>query len=152
MQQFSVHDIREQSAGHKKRADDLASRVDAIDVHFDMDVLAAKVVPGRDLSVADGVSNKIRAAAMTLMFKNPKTVTLGIASTGSFNLDPDGVSRQAALNLFQDAIGSTQAPCGVSTFKVSGKRLINSATLRTALSAVSANGSTNRRTKAPQRH
>jgi hypothetical protein len=43
------------------------------------------------------------------MFGNPKTAALGIASTPSFNLDPDGVSRQAALNLLEGAIRGTEA-------------------------------------------
>ena len=44
------------------------------------------------------------AAAIGVMFENPKTVALGIASTPSFNADPDGRSRQAALNLIEGAI------------------------------------------------
>jgi hypothetical protein len=43
------------------------------------------------------------------MFENPKASALGIASTPSFNLDPDGVSRRAALNLIEGAIRGAQA-------------------------------------------
>ena len=109
VQQFSVQDIRELSAHLRKQVDDLADRVDAIYVHIDMDVLDPAEVPGHSLTVADGPSSKDLAAAMTLMFENPKTVALGIASTPSFNLDPDGVSRQAALNLIEGAIKGAQA-------------------------------------------
>ena len=108
-QQFSVQDVRELSANLRKQMDDLANRVDVIYVHIDMDVLDPAEVPGHDLTVADGPSSKDLAAAMTLMFENPKTVALGIASTPSFNLDPDGVSRQAALNLIEGAIKGAQA-------------------------------------------
>jgi len=108
-QQFSVQDIRELSANLKKQMADLADRVDLIYVHIDMDVLDAAEVPGHDLAVADGPSSKDLAAAITLMFRNPKTVALGIASTPSFNLDPDGVSRQAALNLIEGAIRGARA-------------------------------------------
>ena len=66
-------------------------------------------VPGHPLTVADGPSSKDLAAAMSVMFENPKTVALGIASTPSFNRDRDGVSRQAALNLIEGAIKSAQA-------------------------------------------
>jgi len=103
-QQFSVQDIRELSAGLRRQMNDLADRVDVIYVHIDMDVLDPAEVPGHDLAVADGPSSKDLAAAMTLMFENPKTVALGIASTPSFDLDPDGASRQAALNLIEGAI------------------------------------------------
>lgn len=109
VQQFSVQDVRELSANLKKHMDDLADRVDVIYVHIDMDVLDPAEVPGHSLTVADGPSSKDLAAAMTLMFKNPKTVALGIASTPSFDLDPDGVSRQAALNLIEGAIKGAKA-------------------------------------------
>jgi len=109
VQQFSVQDIRELSANLKEQMDKLAERVDAIYVHIDMDVLDPAEVPGHNLTVADGPSSKELAAAMTLMFENPKTIALGIASTPSFNLDPDGVSRQAALNLIEGAIKGAQA-------------------------------------------
>ncbi len=109
VQQFSVQDIRELSANLKKQIDDLADRVDVVYVHIDMDVLDPAEVPGHSLAVADGPSSKDLAAAITMMFENPKTVALGIASTPSFNLDPDGVSRQAALNLIEGAIKGAQA-------------------------------------------
>jgi arginase len=104
VQQFSVQDIRELSTNLRKQMDDLADRVDVVYVHIDMDVLDPAEVPGHGLTVPDGPSSVDLAAAMTLMFKNPKTVALGIASTPSFNADPDGVSRQAALNLIEGAI------------------------------------------------
>ena len=107
--QFSVQDIRELSANLRKQIDDLADRADVIYVHIDMDVLDPAEVPGHDLAVTDGPSSEDLAAALTLMFENPKTVALGIASTPSFNLDPDGVSRQAALNLIEGAIRGAQA-------------------------------------------
>ncbi len=109
VQQFSVQDVRELSANLRKQIDDLADRVDVVYVHIDMDVLDPVEVPGHDLAVADGPSSKDLAAALTLMFENPKTVALGIASTPSFNLDPDGVSRRAALNLIEGAIKGVQA-------------------------------------------
>jgi arginase family enzyme len=89
--------------------DDLARRVDAIYVHIDMDVLDPDEVPGHDLAVRNGPSSKDLAAAMTLMFTNPKTVALGIASTPAGPRDPSGVSRQAALNLIEGAIRGVQS-------------------------------------------
>ena len=109
VQQFSVQDVRELSANLKKQMDDLANRVDVVYVHIDMDVLDPAEVPGHSLTVADGPSSKDLAAAISLMFENPKTIALGIASTPSFNLDKDGVSRQAALNLIEGAIKGAQA-------------------------------------------
>ncbi len=112
VQQFSVQDIRELSTDLRKQMDDLADRVDVIYVHIDMDVLDPAEVPGHDLAVADGPSSKDLAEALSLMFENPRIVALGIASTPSFNLDPDGVSRQAALNLIEGAIRGAQARRG----------------------------------------
>ena len=109
VQQFSVQDIRELSANLTGQMDALADRVDVVYVHIDMDVLDPAEVPGHDLAVSDGPGSKDLAAALTSMFENPKTVALGIASTPSFNLDPDGVSRQAALNLIEGAIKGAQA-------------------------------------------
>jgi len=107
--QFSVEDIRRPSANLKQHFDDLADTVDVIYVHIDMDVLDPTEVPGHSLTVPGGPSSKELAAALTWMFGNPRTAALGIASTPSFNLDPDGVSRQAALNLIEGAIKGVQA-------------------------------------------
>ena len=109
VQQFSVQDIRELSGNLKKQMRDLSDRVDVIYVHIDMDVLDPAEVPGHNLTVPDGPSSEELAAALTWMFENPRTAALGIASTPSFNLDPGGVSRQAALNLIEGAIKGAQA-------------------------------------------
>jgi arginase len=109
VQQFSVEDVRSLSNSLRRQMDDLASRVDAIYVHIDMDVLDPAEVPGHDLAVKNGPSSRDLAGAMTLMFRNPKTVALGIASTPAGPLDPSGVSRQAALNLIEGAIKGVQS-------------------------------------------
>ena len=109
VQQFSVQDIRELSGNLKKQMRDLSDRVDVIYVHIDMDVLDPAEVPGHNLTVPDGPSSEELAAALSWMFENPRTAALGIASTPSFNLDPGGVSRQAALNLIEGAIKGAQA-------------------------------------------
>jgi arginase len=109
VQQFSVPDIREISTNLKKQYGDLAERVDVIYVHIDMDVLDPSEVPGHNLTVPGGPSSRELAAALTWMFGNPKTAALGIASTPAFNLDPGGVSRQAALNLIEGAIRGAEA-------------------------------------------
>lgn len=109
VQQFSVSDIRDLSDNLRARMDALAERVDAIYVHIDMDVLDPAEVPGHGLAVADGPSSEDLAAAMTLMFRDPKVVALGIASTPAGSLDPDGVSRRAALNLIRGAIDGVRA-------------------------------------------
>ncbi len=109
VQQFSVQDMRALSAELKAQIDDLASKVDVIYVHIDMDVLDPAEVPGHDLAVDDGPTSEELAAAIRLMFENPKTVGLGIASTPAFDLDPDGVSRQAALRLIEGAIRGAES-------------------------------------------
>ena len=109
VRQVSVQDIRDISDNFRKQFDEMAAGVDVVYVHVDMDVLEPNEVPGHGLAVANGPSSKALAAAIGVMFENPKTVALGIASTPSFNADPDGVSRQAALNLIQGAIKGAQA-------------------------------------------
>ncbi len=104
VQQFSVQDMRTLSPELKTQIDKLAGKVDVIYIHIDMDVLDPAEVPGHDLAVDDGPTSEELAAAIQLIFENPKTVALGIASTPAFNLDPDGVSRQAALRLVEGAI------------------------------------------------
>ncbi len=108
VRQVSVQDIREISDNFRKQFNALADEVDVVYVHVDMDVLEPDEVPGHPLTVADGPSSKDLAAAISFMFENPKTVALGIASTPSFNRDPHGISRQAALNLIEGAIRGAQ--------------------------------------------
>lgn len=108
VRQVSVKDIREISDNFRNQFNALAEEVDVVYVHVDMDVLEPDEVPGHGLAVPDGPSSKALAAAIGVMFENPKTVALGIASTPSFNRDPDGVSRQAALNLIEGAIKGAQ--------------------------------------------
>ncbi|MGI9263131.1 MAG: arginase family protein [Woeseiaceae bacterium] len=109
VRQVSVEDIRQISANFRRQFDAMASTVDVVYVHVDMDVLEPDEVPGHGLAVPNGPSSKALAAAIGVMFENPKTVALGIASTPSFNADPDGRSRQAALNLIEGAIKGAQA-------------------------------------------
>lgn len=109
VRQVSVEDIRQISANFRQQFDAMASAVDVVYVHVDMDVLEPNEVPGHGLAVPDGPSSKALAAAIGVMFENPKTVALGIASTPSFNADPDGRSRQAALNLIEGAIKGARA-------------------------------------------
>lgn len=109
VRQVSVDDIREVSDNFRRQFDELAADVDVVYVHVDMDVLEPNEVPGHGLTVPNGPSSKALAKAIGVMFENPKTVALGIASTPSFNADPDGVSRQAALNLIEGAISGARA-------------------------------------------
>jgi len=109
VRQISVQDIREVNANFHDQFQALADQVDVIYVHVDMDVLDPAEVPGHGLHVPDGPSSKALARAIGVMFENPKTVALGIASTPSFNRDPDGISRRAALNLIEGAISGARA-------------------------------------------
>jgi arginase len=109
VRQVSVRDIREINANFRNQFAALATEVDVVYVHVDMDVLEPDEVPGHGLAVPDGPSSKALAAAIGVMFENPKTVALGIASTPSFNADKDGRSRRAALNLIEGAIKGAQA-------------------------------------------
>ena len=109
VQQFSVEDIRMLSGGLRKQLDSLAERVDAIYVHVDIDVLDPAEVPGHDTKVTGGPSSEDLAAAIALIFRNPKVIALGVGGTPAGSLDPNGASRQAALNLIEGAIKGVQA-------------------------------------------
>jgi len=109
VRQVSVDDIRQVSDNLQRQFNALADEVDVVYVHVDMDVLDPVEVPGHGLTVPDGPSSKALAGAIAKMFENPKTVALGIASTPSFNADPEGVSRQAALNLIEGALNGAKA-------------------------------------------
>ena len=104
VRQVSVQDIRDINDNFRAQFKALADEVDVVYVHVDMDVLEPDEVPGHGLTVPDGPSSLALGAAIGVMFENPKTVALGIASTPSFNADPDGRSRRAALNLVEGAI------------------------------------------------
>ncbi len=109
VRQVSVQDIRDISKNFRAQFGALANEVDVVYVHVDMDVLEPNEVPGHPLTVANGPSSKALAAAIGVMFENPKTIALGIASTPSFNSDRDGISRKAALNLIEGAIRGARA-------------------------------------------
>ncbi|MEZ5559563.1 MAG: arginase family protein [Pseudomonadales bacterium] len=102
--QVSVQDLRERSPKLRQAFGQLADQVDAVYVHVDMDVLDPAEVPGHTLAVADGPTSRQLAGAISWMFEHPKAVALGIASTPAGSLDPQGVSRQAALNLIEGAV------------------------------------------------
>ena len=104
VRQVSVDDIRALSDHFHAQFRALADAVDVVYVHVDMDVLDPEEVPGHGLAVPDGPSSEALATAIGAMFENSKTVALGIASTPSFNADPDGRSRRAALKLIEGAI------------------------------------------------
>ena len=109
VQQFSVDDIRELSPELDRHIQELAARVDAIYVHIDMDVLDPAEVPGHGLTVPNGPSSAELADAIARWFEHPKTVALGIASTPAASLDPDQLSRRAALNLIEGALRGVKA-------------------------------------------
>lgn len=104
VRQVSVQDIRELSANLRSQFAEFAAGVDYVYVHIDMDVLDPAEVPGHGLTVPNGPSSVDLAGAIALMFENPKTVALGIASTPAGSKDPDQLSRRAALNLVEGAI------------------------------------------------
>ena len=109
VRQVSVQDIRDINDNFRRQFQALADEVDVVYVHVDMDVLEPDEVPGHGLAVPDGPSSKALGAAIGVMFENAKTVALGIASTPSFNADPDGRSRHAALNLIEGALKGAQS-------------------------------------------
>jgi arginase family enzyme len=74
-----------------------------------MDVLDPAQVPGHSLNVNDGPTSAELAEAVAEMFKDPKAVAIGIASTPTGDRDPEGRSRKAAHTLIQAAVRGVRA-------------------------------------------
>jgi len=109
VRQISVHDIRTLSENLHRQMRYLSQRNDLVYIHIDMDVLDPAEVPGHGLNVPDGPTSEELAAALRTLFEYPKAAALGIASTPAGSDDPDGVSRQAALNLIRGAVEGVKA-------------------------------------------
>jgi arginase len=104
----SVDDLRMRSPALRAALERLSSRVDRIYVHIDMDVLDPTEVPGHSLNVPNGPTSAQLAAVVAEMFRNPKTVAIGIASTPTGDRDPDGRSRRAAGELVRAAVSGAR--------------------------------------------
>ena len=109
---LSVSDLRSRSAAFRSAVGALSARVDRIYVHIDMDVLDPAEVPGHSLSVAGGPTSAELAAAVTEMFRDPKAVAIGIASTPTGERDTAGLSRRAAYDLIRSAVRGVQQRSG----------------------------------------
>lgn len=106
--QMSVADLRERSDAFRRTYSALSARVSRIYVHIDMDVLDPAEVPGHSLNVKGGPTSAELADAVAEMFKDPKAVALGIASTPTGERDGEGRSRKAAYTLIQAAVGAAR--------------------------------------------
>jgi arginase len=104
VQMLSVDDFRHRSERLHEQMHRLSEAVDVIYVHVDMDVLDPGEVPGHPLTVADGPTSEELAAAIEEMFRYEKVGAFGVASTPSWERDPDGVSLRAAYNLIEAAV------------------------------------------------
>ncbi|MEE8586261.1 MAG: arginase family protein, partial [Acidobacteriota bacterium] len=109
IEMISVADIRSLSENIHLQMKRLSKLTDIIYIHIDMDVLDPREVPGHPLTVPDGPTSLELAAALTEMFRYPKSAALGIASTPAGENDPDGLSLQAAYNLIEGAIRGLQS-------------------------------------------
>jgi arginase len=101
---ISVVDIRDRSENLHRQMERLSELTDVIYIHIDMDVLDPREVAGHSLNVADGPTSAELAAALTEMFRYEKAAALGIASTPSWERDPDGLSLKAAYRLIEGAL------------------------------------------------
>ncbi len=102
--QLSVADLRARSQTFRSTLAELASRVDRIYVHIDMDVLDPAEVPGHSLSVPGGPSSAELSSAIAEMFRDPKAAAIGIASTPTGERDKEGRSQKAAFELIRAAV------------------------------------------------
>lgn len=109
IEHLSTEDLATRPDRVREQVERLARSNDVIYVHVDMDVLDPREVPGHPLTVPDGPTSRELASALTEMFRNPKVVALGIASTPANDRDPDGLSLAAAYNLVKGALDGVRA-------------------------------------------
>ncbi len=107
VQVLTVEDLRDRSRLHEQMTR-LSELTDVIYVHVDMDVLDPAEVGGHSLTVPGGPSSWELAAVLSQVFEYPKVASLGIASTPSWERDPDGRSREAAYRLIQGALAGVR--------------------------------------------
>jgi arginase len=107
--QMTVADLRARGDAFRRTYAALSARVSRIYVHIDMDVLDPAEVPGHSLNVTGGPTSVQLSGAVAEMFKDPKAVAIGIASTPTGERDIGGRSRKAAYSLIQAAVRGVQA-------------------------------------------
>jgi arginase len=107
--QLSVADLRTRGDVFRKALAALSARVSRIYVHIDMDVLDPAEVPGHSLNVKGGPTSAELGEAVAEIFKDPKAVAIGIASTPTGERDAEGRSRKAAYTLIQAAVHGVQS-------------------------------------------
>jgi arginase len=107
--QLTVADLRARGDRFRKVFAALSAQVSRIYVHIDMDVLDPVEVPGHSLNVKGGPTSAELAEAVAEMFKDPKAVAIGIASTPTGERDAEGRSRKAAYTLIRAAVRGVRA-------------------------------------------
>jgi arginase len=106
---LSVEDIRSAADAVDAQMERLASLVDVIYVHVDMDVLDPAEVSGHPLTAPEGPTSRELAAAIQKMFTHPKAAAIGIASIPFGERDKDGRSLEASYRLIEAAVRGTQS-------------------------------------------
>lgn len=100
---LSSDDIKNNSENIEYQLKRLSGLTDIIYIQIDMDVLDPEEVPGIEFSVPGGPTSMELSAALTAMFKFPKTAAIGITTSGLEN-DNDKVALRAAYRLIEGAI------------------------------------------------
>ncbi len=112
---MSVADIRRLSSNVSGQIERLARLTDIIYVHIDMDVLDPGEVAGHPLTAPEGPTSRELAAALEVMFQNPKVQAIGIASLPYGPNDKNLVSLNAAYRLIDAAVaGVRKRPAATS--------------------------------------
>ena len=107
--QLTVADLRARGEAFRKAFSALSARVNRIYVHIDMDVLDPAEVPGHSLNVKGGPTSAELAEVVAEMFRDPKAVAIGVASTPTGERDAEGRSRKAAYTLILGAVRGVKA-------------------------------------------
>jgi len=86
----------------------LASVVDLVYVHIDLDVLDPAEIPGHTLTAPNGPTSAELSAALQVMFEHPKAAALGLASYPHRD-DPGGITMRAIQRLVAGTLAGLDA-------------------------------------------
>jgi len=104
--QISTEDVRTLSENLHAQMRQLTEKSDIVYVHVDLDVLDPKEVSGHPLTVPNGPTGVELGEAIRVMFRYPKTTTLGIASY-PHEKDPGQLTLKAIHRMVEGAIRGT---------------------------------------------
>lgn len=108
---LSTEDLRDRPDRVRAEMQRLASAVDLVYVHIDLDVLDPAEIPGHPLTAPNGPTSEELAAALAIMFEHPKAAAFGLASYPHRD-DPGGITIRAIRRLVEGTMRGLNARRG----------------------------------------